>query len=403
MKPMLLRVLTGSILVLSLLANLYWWQKSSSIGRSAHESTAMDQQDRTLSRDRESESQSASPAEVPAWSQLEADLNYLFEGEQYRMALAGISAASPHYPHETRVLITRWFRKSIQALQENSTPTNLHNVEQLLEAASSAYYGSMDYQWLQAEFLIGSGDELEAVDLFIELQRTARGEFRHSINQRIAGFLEDYFEAVYSDLDWDKGLRIVDRLLWHNPNDGESLLLKADLLVQQKRYADAEQPLLTAVTIESHKHKARNMLERVGILKLRDISIPLVPVGRSQFLVEAGITPVQGDREYSGSLLLDTGASLTVLTHQFFKQIAKPGEVRFVSNALMNTAGGQVEAPVYNIARFRVGEYELGDFDVVVMDYPAGQSQGLLGMNFLGRFDFEIDQENEWLTLAPKR
>ena len=402
MKPTFWRALFGSVLVLSLIANIYWWQQSASIGKPEQAWPSLVESELVKSGGKKSDSRSSHQAGVASWAQLESDLNYLFEGKEYRMAFAGVAAANSHYPNQVAILINRWFRKNIEALQESSKLSLLNGVERLLDAAASRYYRSMEYQWLQAEHSRASGNALEAVDLFIELQQNSNGELRHELDERINRFLEGFFTEVYRDLNWTKGLQMAERLLWHRPNDGEFLLLKADLLVQQQWYAEAEQPLQVAITIPDYEQKARKMLDRINLLKLRDTSIPLVSVGRSQYLVETNIIPVEGDREYSANLLLDTGASLTVLTQNFFQKIAVGNRARIERNAVMNTAGGRVEAPIYNIKRFRVGEYELSNLDVVVMDYPSGESQGLLGMNFLGQFDFEIDQENQWLILGPK-
>jgi len=81
-------------------------------------------------------------------------------------------------------------------------------------------------------------------------------------------------------------------------------------------------------------------------------------------------------RRNKDKLLVDTGASMTVLTSRYFNQI-------------------------YRLAEFALDDFVINGFEISVIDYTASQSDGLLGMNFLSRFDFQLDQKARVLKLTP--
>lgn len=97
-------------------------------------------------------------------------------------------------------------------------------------------------------------------------------------------------------------------------------------------------------------------------------------------------------------LLVDTGASISVITPKAFSRLADGAE--FVSVRDINTAGGMVEAEIYRINMVRVGDQGVENLEFAVLDFkPGGNISGLLGMNFLENFQFEIDAQKNLLYL----
>jgi clan AA aspartic protease (TIGR02281 family) len=99
-------------------------------------------------------------------------------------------------------------------------------------------------------------------------------------------------------------------------------------------------------------------------------------------------------------LLIDTGASLTMLKSDVFNhldiQYTDTGRTR-----VFNTANGPVRAPVYILDSLAVGDWEVNQLEVGVLPGLGDSSiDGLLGMNFLRHFQFFIDQNEALLRLA---
>ena len=102
-------------------------------------------------------------------------------------------------------------------------------------------------------------------------------------------------------------------------------------------------------------------------------------------------------------LLIDTGASLTVLTpaalNRHNVQFKDTGETR-----RFNTANGIVEAPVYQLDYLIIGEWTVDNIAIAVLDLQDDNSaEGLLGMNFLQHFRFFMDQKNKRLRLSLRK
>jgi len=99
-------------------------------------------------------------------------------------------------------------------------------------------------------------------------------------------------------------------------------------------------------------------------------------------------------------LLIDTGASLTIMTPDALGKNNIPykdtGEIRRFS-----TANGFVDAPIYLLDHLTIGEWEVNNIRIAALDLQGhGSTQGLLGMNFLQHFRFLIDQQNSLLHLS---
>jgi predicted aspartyl protease len=102
------------------------------------------------------------------------------------------------------------------------------------------------------------------------------------------------------------------------------------------------------------------------------------------------------ERQTEALLLLDTGASITVL-HQ---DIADQLNIKQVQKARLLAVGGK-SIPVY-IAKLnfaRLGPHQKENIYAGIIEYqgPKVAYQGLLGMNFLRNIEYAIDFENQTL------
>jgi predicted aspartyl protease len=68
---------------------------------------------------------------------------------------------------------------------------------------------------------------------------------------------------------------------------------------------------------------------------------------------------------------------------------------------IFSTANGRVSAPVYRIGKLAVGDWEVRQLEIGVLDLGNRTDiDGLLGMNFLRHFQFFIDQNRSSLRLS---
>jgi len=113
------------------------------------------------------------------------------------------------------------------------------------------------------------------------------------------------------------------------------------------------------------------------------------------------LTQVLFNNRAQGRLLLDTGASLTVITPALLQDLGLDYN-HPQRKGWFNTANGVVEAPIFLIDRVSIGSQTVDQLEVAVMALDNQHINGLLGMNFLQHFQFSIDHQNNVLYLSPR-
>lgn len=128
-----------------------------------------------------------------------------------------------------------------------------------------------------------------------------------------------------------------------------------------------------------------------------DITIPLEKIGGS-FVVQVNL-----NKERTAHLIVDTGASMTVLSTNIAIDLGLLGTT---DNELLtvNTAGGSVQVNMNYLSSLTVGNAQAHNVAVAIHDLPdiPEQIEGLLGMSFLKHFLITLDAEHARLILRPK-
>lgn len=103
------------------------------------------------------------------------------------------------------------------------------------------------------------------------------------------------------------------------------------------------------------------------------------------------------------TLMIDTGASLTTLSRASF-ELMDSRELDYLGSRLFNTGNGVTPGAVYQTASVTLGTTRINAPEIAVLDFesPAGVD-GLLGMNVLRNFHFEIDQDAGVLYLRARQ
>lgn len=125
------------------------------------------------------------------------------------------------------------------------------------------------------------------------------------------------------------------------------------------------------------------------------VAIPLQRVGH------LFVVTIRVNGENEGHLIVDTGASHTVLSRSL---AIRSGLLIGTPNGVtMNTVGGQVQAEVVQVNSLRVADLEVKDSVATIYDLPDAPPgiDGLLGLSFLGRFEVTLDAEKPQLLLNP--
>jgi clan AA aspartic protease (TIGR02281 family) len=129
-----------------------------------------------------------------------------------------------------------------------------------------------------------------------------------------------------------------------------------------------------------------------------EITVPLSKNGGSL------VVHVMLNQERSAQLIVDTGASMTVLSSKVAIDL---GILGTTDNELLtvNTAGGSVQVNMNYLSSLTVGTAQATNVAVAIHDLPDMPEyiEGLLGMSFLKHFLVTLDAEHARLILRPKQ
>ena len=101
-------------------------------------------------------------------------------------------------------------------------------------------------------------------------------------------------------------------------------------------------------------------------------------------------------------LLVDTGASMTALTSESFRRLQRQ-RFGLLGTLLFNTANGYTRGDIYRTSALTLGEERLEGINIAVLDLRTMEDiDGLLGMNVLRHFHFEIDQSISAMQISRR-
>jgi hypothetical protein len=123
------------------------------------------------------------------------------------------------------------------------------------------------------------------------------------------------------------------------------------------------------------------------------IMVPVRSTGRST------IVSVTLNGTVSGNLMLDTGASNTVVS----RRLASLLSLRPTGSAIVHTVGGAITVTHSRLQSLKLGDAEVTNLPVMIHDFsPDPRFEGLLGMDFLGRYTIGLDVQKQLLVLSPR-
>lgn len=128
------------------------------------------------------------------------------------------------------------------------------------------------------------------------------------------------------------------------------------------------------------------------------ISVPIESVG-SHLLVAARVNDGELAR-----LLIDTGASTTVITPALAARVGLSVPATAVRWPITVAGGGRISIPSVRLASLSVGDARVEDIDVGVYDLAPHRLgvDGILGQSFLGHFTVTIDRDARRLGLVAR-
>jgi predicted aspartyl protease len=179
----------------------------------------------------------------------------------------------------------------------------------------------------------------------------------------------------------------------HLPADQKAQAAESDL--ERQRALELEHQRQTEVQLrelreredlERQRHAESDRQDKLKILETR------VTIANNQILVPVSFS--NGGLEAATQLILDTGATHTVIYRSFASQL----NILSLSKGQSKVASGlSVFSEVGKVDSMKVGPILARDFSVIIMSFegPPTAYSGLLGMDFLSRVEYALDYENQ--------
>ena len=199
--------------------------------------------------------------------------------------------------------------------------------------------------------------------------------------------------------DFRQALRLAPRLLDVPVN-------LANVLEKLGRYCEAADPLEDALSYYpglDNRYEIENRIERLRqqgdcVKASLDGRLVSVPFDRKEEVI---VVDARVNHGHSGRFIVDTGASSVVITRDLAEKVGVRN-IRKTSPVFVQTAGGVVNAYPARLESIDVHGAEIVDLPVLVCETMGDDVDGLLGINFLNRFNVSIDHKDGTITFRAR-
>ena len=207
-----------------------------------------------------------------------------------------------------------------------------------------------------------------------------------------------YSTGLHEEKAFDELMTLYQKMTLYFPSDLQYYYKLAEVQNQMGQFDEALASLNHILYDSAWGNRANTLFQEIqlGLELQNQVKVPLERDGE-QFIVSANLNGIGNIR-----LLIDTGASISLLRPQIAQQIGLSTD-EDNKEILLNTVSGVANAPAATVDSFLVGSVQLEDVKVSILEMPPGiDSDGLLGMNFLSRFRFFINQDEAILYLGTR-
>lgn len=327
---------------------------------------------------------------------LVADLNEAFLAGDFSNAIDGWQWLSSHDDNLAMQIKTQWLSSVEQWLIEGKN----ESVRLFTQTWLREYPYDKSLRYLQAQWQLAAGQIDNALEtlyaLINELSAAEQGRYIREVSE----IVDAEIARLSEQQAWQPLIRFIERLLWHEPQHPPYILMLAKAHIELQQFSQAKALLYSLQFNEYYAAQVKSLLAIIALSDLREVSIAL-DRQREHYLVNGLVNNNKTIR-----LMIDTGASISVMSTPYFNSVKNRLSPTFIRNAKINTAGGIVDSPIYQFSSFAIADYRIPNMQFVVMNLENSGSKengdGLLGMNFLKAFNFQIDQQNSRLLLRPR-
>lgn len=291
-----------------------------------------------------------------------------------------------------------WFETMRSAIANAKEKQTINPYAELISLFLKEYAYDSYFLFLEITDSLTQDNVTEVLASYLELAQNDLPQDLQVITQnQVSALLRKTVDQLADVGAWDVLTTMLESLLAYAPDNRYLLVNLANAYAQLEQFNLMEN---TLSYLPQHDKE---------IQRLRDFQKLRTKSTDDQEIVSTGIKLSRSGDHYMVNamlededilLMIDTGATTSVLSEElFYNAFYSRYSPEYVGRYIVNTAGGRVRAPIYKFTRLSISEYQVDDIAVIVLPIEGLKADGLLGMNFLREFRFQLDQDNSLLYL----
>lgn len=309
----------------------------------------------------------------------------LFSNQLFDKAVAEYTQLLMNEPRYARQLKQIWQQQLETWLSHQKFTLS----EQFLTAFLNSHPYDVTMLELEAKRLIAQGDTQQGIINLLALSNQLDSNDKQQLNKQIDELSKSYIDELIATQQWQALLNISQQWLDYAPGNAHYLYNNALANYHLEDYVASQITLDQLPEDHDYKQQAEQLHQLIQ-QALAGVEIIKLTARGSHYLVNSIIND-----DIETELMIDTGASFTVINQTLLNSLNTPAN--YLGTLQVNTANGIVEAERYQLESFQVGQQRIRNFEVLVIENHVGY--GLLGMNFLENFKFNINQQVNELEL----
>lgn len=336
---------------------------------------------------------SATIGDSPISQEIDDDILEMLSLQQYHESVKLLIKADLNDPAITQSLK----RLVLKHIQDQLSDGYVGSAIELLDELLSYFPNEIQFLKLKSTTFELLEDFESAVRLIYEIQyRTYDLHKKTLALQDARNLSRRCIDRLFNKGDWANVSELTTLIVSLDQDFNYAQFHLAEALLEQEKYINASLEASRLLDEPKWKRAGEQLLARILSKKQNISQIQLKKIGQ-QYMVDGLIT---GTTEVS--LLLDTGASICVLSREVFERIESSINAKNIGDTTVNTAGGTIVVELYQVPSLQLGHHSVENIEVAINPYLNDSFDGLLGMNFLSLFNFRIDQQTNKLFLQDK-